>query len=171
MPRLVNVRTRSQQDNHRARSNPLHTTTFSAPWHHADHRCATLTPMLAVALSTPCTAHTSTHAVTVVWQPLRRCGHTSGTVPWQPWHSVVARPRRCSSPHMKIRVGILGLPNVGKSSLFNALAQQSIAQGERLQIFKLQKSRLNLEYSRWIHAIGILEGRLIVSARLTNPKR
>ncbi len=29
---------------------------------------------------------------------------------------------------MKIRIGIIGLPNVGKSSLFNALAKKSIAQ-------------------------------------------
>lgn len=38
------------------------------------------------------------------------------------------RPLRLVLSSMKLRVGILGCPNVGKSSLFNALARQSIAE-------------------------------------------
>ena len=54
---------------------------------------------------------------------------------------VVSQLISCNTLSMKIRVGLLGLPNVGKSTLFNALAQQSIAQAANFPFCTIDPNR------------------------------
>ena len=47
---------------------------------------------------------------------------------------------------MKVKVGLVGLPNVGKSTLFNALAQKSIAEAKNFPFCTIDPTSLLYQY-------------------------
>ena len=60
---------------------------------------------------------------------------------------------------MKIRVGIVGLPNVGKSTLFNALAGQSVAQAENFPFCTIDPNVAPVAIpDPYLHRLGKLAG-------------
>mmetsp|Transcript_4480 Transcript_4480/g.11808 ORF Transcript_4480/g.11808 Transcript_4480/m.11808 type:complete len:442 (+) Transcript_4480:40-1365(+) len=83
-------------------------------------------------------------------------------------HATTLRPRggilrrhRCRAPPlcMKIRIGILGMPNVGKSCLFNALAQQSIAQAANFPFCTIEPNIAPISVpTRYLARLGTFAG-------------
>jgi len=60
---------------------------------------------------------------------------------------------------MKIRVGIVGLPNVGKSTLFNALAGQAVAQAENFPFCTIDPNVAPVAIpDPWLRRLGKLAG-------------
>lgn len=63
--------------------------------------------------------------------------------------------RQCNTLSMKVRVGILGLPNVGKSTLFNALAQKSIAQAANFPFCTIEPNLAPIAVpDEYLHKLG-----------------
>lgn len=59
---------------------------------------------------------------------------------------------------MRLRVGILGLPNVGKSSLFNSLARKSIAEAANYPFCTIEPNRANIELpSEYLNSLARFE--------------
>lgn len=78
-------------------------------------------------------------------------------------HSAVSCTRRAppwsSSIRMKCRVGVLGLPNVGKSTLFNSLARQAIAQVENFPFCTIEANVAPIAVPDvYLHDLGSLAG-------------
>ena len=60
---------------------------------------------------------------------------------------------------MKIKVGIVGLPNIGKSTLFNAIAQQSIAQASNFPFCTIDPNVARVPVpDPYLEQLGVLAG-------------
>jgi GTP-binding protein YchF len=69
-------------------------------------------------------------------------------------------PRKASN--MALQAGIVGLPNVGKSTLFNAVSNSAKAQASNYRFCTIEPN---------VGLVDVPDGRLQELAKLVNPKR